>query len=51
LVCLPAVAAAGQDRGMSSKARRIHSPRNSYAGIVATSAALLFVVAIIVGLI
>jgi hypothetical protein len=36
---------------MSIKARRIHSQRNAYVGIAATGAALLFVVAVIVGLI
>jgi hypothetical protein len=51
LACLPAFAAVSQNFGMSIKARRIHNQRNAYAGIIATGAALLFVVAIIVGLI
>jgi hypothetical protein len=51
LACLPAFVAAGEDRDMSIKARRIHSQRNAYAGILATGAALLFVIAIVVGLI
>jgi hypothetical protein len=48
---LPDFAAARQYRAMSSRARRFHSARNPYFGIVATSAALVFVIAIVVGLI
>jgi predicted anti-sigma-YlaC factor YlaD len=48
---LPDDEAEGQDRRMSTRARRIAASRNSYFSAVAMSAVLLFVIAIIVGLI
>jgi hypothetical protein len=51
LACLPDGLAERHDPAMSTKLRRISNARSRYFGIAATGAALLFVAAIIAGLI